>query len=77
MCASGAKDASAAATTGIMASTTAGSNCDPELTIICSVAAATDMAARYGRSVRIALQESQQVMMRASSGIASPASPSG
>ena len=72
-------DASAAPTTGSMAFTTAGSNWDPELTIICSVAAATDMALRATGTVpvRMALQESQQVMIRASSGIASPASPSG
>jgi hypothetical protein len=59
------------------ASTTRGSNCRPALAASSASASSWGKALRYGRSVRMAFQESQQVMMRASRGIASAASPSG
>ncbi len=61
----------------ITASTTRGSNCVPAHARSSATAAGTDRADRYGRSVVMALKASQQQMIRAISGICSPALRSG
>ena len=59
------------------ASTTRGSNCVPAHFRSSATAASCESARRYERSVVIALQASHVQTMRATSGISSPASPSG
>ena len=59
------------------AATRSGSNCVPAHRTISSTASASVRAARYGRSVVMALNASQAQTIRATSGIDSPASRSG
>ena len=69
-------DACPGATTPRSASTMRGSNCVPAHAQLLD-ASSCGIAARYERSVRIAFHASQQAMTRDSTGMSSPARPSG
>ena len=64
-------------TTEIKVLTTCGSNWLPALSTSSRSATSRDMGARYGRSVVMALNASQQAMIRAGRGMDGPDKPSG